>query len=46
MGVIQFIDEFRGLHTKARQGRLGDLRKSTTWRRANSSPGPCCTRKV
>jgi hypothetical protein len=24
MGVIQFIDEFRALHTRARQGKLGD----------------------
>lgn len=28
MGVIQFIDEFRGLHTKARQGRLEELEKA------------------
>ena len=24
MGVIQFIDEFRALHTRARQGKLGE----------------------
>ena len=29
MGVIQFIDEFRDLHTKARQGRLEEVDKST-----------------
>lgn len=28
MGVIQFIDEFRDLHTKARQGRLAELEKT------------------
>lgn len=27
MGVIQFIDEFRALHTKARQGKLGETER-------------------